>query len=652
MNQYQHKSNQINNVRVEEMREQLTGYWNKNTWDTEKELMEYNGDRKTSKRYIDFNGFPEIMKIELKFFSMKQLQDKTLSVSTLTNISSVFHHIQNFINKKYPFVNSYTEFPGEKVIDEFRLFLIENGIKITQRNINSHPFVTAFKNIRDFIVEIYDDREEFEKDIWDARNINNASYTKNDSNYKVNFTILPKEYRKLVKSYCKIQVKDTNIGTINHKVAKVGYFLNYLYKNGFLKVESLKEIKRKNVEDFLTTLHIDKGNFSKRTLQDYVSIPREFLLYLERNESEYAPEKSVNTLIYDEDIPKRNHKINDDIKYIPDDVLLQLEKVLSTEPEELNPPMEDWERSYIPIVILMIASGWRISDILNLRYDSCLVKTEKGFYLQGDISKTNVEKHRVPIEEELAKLLIAVIDTTKEKSTADNNPDKYLFVRYKGRRKGDPFNRKQIQEALNGWANKYNIIESEGKIYHFKNHAFRHTKAVELVNNGMNLLHVQKWMAHASPEMTLVYAKLNDDSLRREWELAKEKSSFLKIDYGTGQTKELADEDLIEWEYIRQNIEAAKVPMGYCMASKKMGCPYIENPCLTCNNFCTTPENIPEFDIEIKHTEDLVKRTKDMPVWNEKNQRRLEKLLTIRETLSSGKIHHPAGKKAREVLKD
>lgn len=81
-----------------------------------------------------------------------------------------------------------------------------------------------------------------------------------------------------------------------------------------------------------------------------------------------------------------------------------------------------------------------------------------------------------------------------------------------------------------------------------------------------------------------------------------------------------------------------------------MGCPYVETPCLTYNNFCTTPENLFEFDLEIKNTEELIERTIDMPIWNEKNQKRLDHLKNIRTTLAKGLIHHPAGKKRREYL--
>jgi len=61
-----------------------------------------------------------------------------------------------------------------------------------------------------------------------------------------------------------------------------------------------------------------------------------------------------------------------------------------------------------------------------------------------------------------------------------------------------------VREALNRFANRCQIQNEQGEIFHFKLHAFRHTKAVELINNGMSLVLVQHWMAHASPEMTLI----------------------------------------------------------------------------------------------------------------------------------------------------
>lgn len=91
------------------------------------------------------------------------------------------------------------------------------------------------------------------------------------------------------------------------------------------------------------------------------------------------------------------------IKYIPDGVLLQLKEHL----EHLTPP------EYIPVVILLMASGWRGSDVLNLKYDTCLECTEQGWYLQGDIAKTRIVDHRIPITDEVKAVIESVAQITK-----------------------------------------------------------------------------------------------------------------------------------------------------------------------------------------------------------------------------------------------
>lgn len=57
---------------------------------------------------------------------------------------------------------------------------------------------------------------------------------------------------------------------------------------------------------------------------------------------------------------------------------------------------------YLPVVIILRASGWRIADVLNLRHDTCLEHSASGWWLKGDIQKTEVFNHKVPISDEIA----------------------------------------------------------------------------------------------------------------------------------------------------------------------------------------------------------------------------------------------------------
>lgn len=184
---------------------------------------------------------------------------------------------------------------------------------------------------------------------------------------------------------------------------------------------------------------------------------------------------------------------------------------------------------------------------------------------------------------------------------------------------------------MNRFTKTQNITDDQGNVFHLKNHAFRHTKGVELLNNGMNILHVQKWMAHASPEMTLKYTKVLDTTMRKSWEEATKQGIF-RIDSNSKKP--------------------IKIELGYCMKPIKQPCPTQANRCLSCRNFCTTPEFIPQYEIEIRETKAVIEKGKLLgrQVWVDKNQATLNRLESILDTLKEGRTHHMAGKKGREYV--
>lgn len=124
------------------------------------------------------------------------------------------------------------------------------------------------------------------------------------------------------------------------------------------------------------------------------------------------------------------------------------------------------------------------------------------------------------------------------------------------------------------------------------------------------------------------------------------------VNISKGSVQEIKlDDDLIHWEYIRSNVEAVKVPLGYCMASKIEGCPFVITPCLdNCPNFCTTPEHIPQFENEIQNVIAIIERTKDMPMFNRKNQKQLENFNRIKDLLINGASFN--GINAKKVIID
>ncbi|URN84968.1 tyrosine-type recombinase/integrase [Acetobacterium wieringae] len=623
-------------------------YWNNDIWSIKNSFFDdlrpnEKMIKKGEKTNIKFTYFSDSIKSEIKYMFAQKLINQEISLGTIRSYSGKFKSYAEFLNKFYPKINSVIELQWDRFISQWKLFLVNKGFKINDKAQFSDSKHMSFVNaLHSFFIDFYDMRNEYEKDVWDCRNIPSFNkLTNTASSYKLNFSSIALVFRNLAKRYVSFKMTNLSQATCQSIIASLRTFFNYINEKE-PKWNDLTKLTRKHMEDYICFVHEYSEGTTTVAQRNLIQL-KAFLEYIERSECDEAPEKPSSHLIFKEDIPKRVVRNYENMKHIPEDVLRQLDKDL----ENLYPP------EYIPVVILLRASGWRISDIFNLRYDTCLEKTTQGWYLCGDIEKTQVLNHRVPITDEIQHVVSIVIEETKSKSTDDNNPNHLLFVRYSGTRKGLCPTSGAINRALNKLAEVYNITDNKGNTFHFNNHAFRHTKGVSLVNNGMDLQLVQKWFAHKSSASTLFYAKILDEKLREEWK-EKCKDGLFKIDK-LGKMKKIEiskieNEDLIEWEYIRHNLDAVRTPLGYCMKPSSQECCTQMNPCLTCRNLCTTPDFIPAYEHEIEELKVLIERAEKLgqEIWAEKNKDIKHHYEDILAILKNGKIRHKAGKKGRE----
>jgi len=639
-------SSHQNESKIHKLHRFISGYWENDIWDANDPIFTDFRKSEWGKRHrkMNFSFFSSSLKKEVKFFILTRIQNDELQLySAIHNYGRSFKRLADFLTKYYPGLSSFVELDINKALMQLRSYLSEKGLSIrTYERRKLSNYENLLNRLFLFYQEYYDTRTEFEKDIWDVRNIPGAKYPDHESRHILNFEGIPSSFLNLAKRYLKFRISHLSIGqcTLDLRVLKL--FLGFMHER-HSSWKNLNTLTRKDMEDFFVW---HNKNFQDKTLTKRYNIItlKVFFETIEKLQFVEAPEMPVNLLLFKEDLPRKMTRTENDIKYIPEDVIQQIEERL----EYLKPS------KYIPIVILLRSTGWRISDILHLRYDNCLERTNQGWYIVGDIKKTQVLNHRVPITDEVATVVQTVIQSVKTLSNEVNNPKKYLFAQLEGVRKGRPFNYYDIRRGLNRFVKEQNILDEQGKVFHLKNHAFRHTKGIELINNGMNLLHVQKWMAHASPEMTLTYAKILDNTLRQSWEEATKQGLF-RIEHSSKkpvkiELSDIENEDVIEWEYIRYNLDAVKMELGYCMKPIKQPCPTQANPCLSCRSFCTTPEFIPKYENEIREAKAIIERgiRLERAAWVEKNQALIERLEPILNALKDGKTHHPAGKNGRE----
>ena len=631
-------------TKLDQMHAVLTGYWENDRWDVYDPC--FDGIRfatwNRNARAIDFARLGPGIRDEFKFYFAFRLQQRTMRLRTAIGHGTMLNKLAAFLNRFYPHATSLIDIDYDRLLMQWRSYLIDQGHFVDkQGRLINEKYETLVKQCYQFLQTFFDDRDEFEKDVWDVRRIPGVKFTDDSSNYRLSFLDVPAPFRPFAKKYLKVRLGLRSQSQCKYDLLSLRPFFKFIHVR-YPGWQDIKLLSRKDMEDYLPWYRSSTANYPHNQLKYLIGL-RTFLTYIQKAEYPEAPEKPVYMLMFDEDMPRLPQNTEHNVKYIPEGVLRQFDHNLG----RIRPS------EYIPVAILLRASGWRISDILNLRYDKCLKRTEQGWWLCGDIPKTNISNHRIPITEEIAAVVQAVINEVEPKSTSDNNPRRLLFAHLDGKRKGRPPVSCNINNALNRLARDCNIVDDQGQVFHFKNHAFRHTKGVELINNGMDILHVQKWLAHLSPKMTLRYAEVLDTTMREAWEKVVRSGLFRINPHGGAKKIDLSDakkDDEIEWEYIRYNLDAVRTPLGYCMKPHKIECRHQLGPCLTCRNLCTTPDFISQYELDIEGLKTIIKEggVQGRTAWVDKNQALLGHYEAILAVMKEGKTHHLAGKKGRE----
>ncbi len=496
------------------------------------------------------------------------------------------------------------------------------------------------------LAPVVETETEFAKDVWDVRRLPGVRHNAHTADYLVNFTDVPLPFRPEVKRYCQVKLATRwSHSACRQNLRQLRTFFHFLLTRS-PAIRTLHTLSADDITAYLQSLAArttPQGRpLSAQQRNNAIRALDHFLRYLQRTDNPLAPQRSVDKIIWPEHITPCPWAISPQTKYIPHAMLEQLDQHLHHLPPR-----------YLPVVVLLRASGWRISDVLNLRYDSCLERTESGWFLCGDILKTRVLGHKIPITEEIAALVLAQRALVTQTCRPDDNPARYLFPSPYRQRRGHPFLARLISNALNRLAVRYEIRGEDGIIFRFRTHAFRHTKAVELLNNGMGLVYVQQWMAHLSPEMTLVYAKVLDDRMRQQWEHAMAQGA-VRIDGAGGPypvaAATVSEGDELDLAHVRGTLDAIRLPHGYCFKHKSFECPAARMPCYTCHAFVTTPAFLDQFEREIHDTEQQIElgEAAGRPHWVEANRRKLTVLQPIVSLLRQGALHQPMDKNFRQ----
>lgn len=573
--------------------------------------------------YISFANYKnKDIKLEVKAYVKTKITTTWKREDTLRIYNQSMRIFGDFINEYYPNIKSILDIDldeGNKNLGKYLLqksyksFVVNISEDLNTEVISRSKSLTFLDNVYKYIKDISDTRSEWEKDIWDIRNLpNTIKGSTIGGHYLCRFDqITNVAFRGDVKRYCKKRLLGNNkfkFSSAAQYTLQISKPLNF-FSEKYPHWTDLKDLTSKDIEaymEYLTAEATSKSSNPAKYIRQNLVIFRTFLEDVQTYEWGIAPKKAIGSIIHEDFLPSLPKKSQaNTFKYIPDTVLEQL----VTHFNELPPTVR-------MVVLIMMQTGLRISDTLLLKYD-CLIERNGNYAIRTDIQKTSIIDHEIPVVGEFINIFKQYANHIKELSTPFNNPQKYLFNKFSI---GDPtktLGSRGISMSLNKLAIRKNIVDEDGKIYHFKNHAFRHTFAVKMINNNMCLVLLQDILGHTSADMTLTYAKLVDDTKQKEFKrLYKEGvfnyigDSFEEVDF-----EEKLKEVNWNWEWVHHKMHAINTPYGTCLQRANGGCTFAtQPPCLTCQNgkpckhLLISTDDVPKYQIHINSAQELIKQ--------------------------------------------
>ncbi len=268
------------------------------------------------------------------------------------------------------------------------------------------------------------------------------------------------------------------------------------------------------------------------------------------------------------------------------------------------------------IMMLQARLGRRINEILMLDADPLLplapgpqsagpgALTARLRYQQ---TKIDGAPDTIPVDDEITAVIRAQQEWAAawlEAHAAPGARPRYLFLGLLFNRNADrPYASGTLHKALTELARRLGIRDSAGRTVDFqRTHRFRHTRATSLLNAGVPVHVVQRYLGHLSPAMTMHYAQTLAETHEAE---------FLRYRKITADARDLqaSPRDLYDMLQLDKRTDRI-LPNGWCLLPPRQACDR-GNACLTCGNFTTDATFLPELRAQKDRTLALIDTRQD-----------------------------------------
>lgn len=522
----------------------------------------------------------EYIREEIKFFLYDLIERKKIKLSSF---AGYWKQVKALIRYSNSFLDSCTSLTELDSFDEFEDFIqnkdkwkkqpvIKAGTKIKAKDMKKvsntfkSPYIKVIQRIQDLVVDFYDDRPIFEKDVWELSKLPiNLDIPDSMQISSLHFEAIPQpKIKRTIKNYVWKRLNSVSLDTITHDISYLSFFCKWL-NDAHKEISSFGLLNRSIIEDYIkylrTEADISACVFSKKLscLSTFLDFCRIF----------HFPDTPAIPLLDKDDYfikvkYERTPYSDDEMKRIVENL-----KYLSN-------------KQHARMIFCLIEIGCRISELCTLKPDS-LIKKQDSYSLRINAQKNN-NPYILPISDVLAQVLEKAISVSRE-SFGDNVT--YMFA---------SSDKKFITKAVLDYHLKklcveYNILDDSGKVLHVTFHRFRTTKVSKYLQKGLDADIVSLLVGHKVKSTLKHYAKATNKELRDALQPLMDKYTLLIENAGNIAA------------ISNTNVDSIPLPNGRCNKNADTGICEHANHCLSCAMFVPQTQYLYVYEKELSDAE-------------------------------------------------
>lgn len=164
------------------------------------------------------------------------------------------------------------------------------------------------------------------------------------------------------------------------------------------------------------------------------------------------------------------------------------------------------EKKHLIILSFMYATGARVQEVIDVTINDFRYNNIDSVKLKGKGNKARL----VPLENQMIAMLKKYIEYEKN-SRVFFNPDDLLFLN----KSGMQFTRQGIGYIVKKYSAMARNINSKLIPSNVHPHTFRHSRAMALLEAGIELIYIRDFLGHYSVTTTEIYARVSNESTRQ-----------------------------------------------------------------------------------------------------------------------------------------